>query len=307
MYNVSAELFGDAAPLDVLNDKWFLNLSDVDIPLEVQCLLQLGEGFGLPINKHNLDRTLIEFIKNIENNIIGRQKNLINFVRNNSVLIIDKFRNDFPKNDLNDKLLCDWVRTTKRFVKDHPEILISKADKGNVTVAQNKFEYISKMESMLSDKNTYKLITKDPTKKLTGELRNLLGRWKGKGVIDDLTYRRLRTTDGVIPRAYGVTKIHKQNYPLRIIVSSVNSPLYNLALFLHGIIADSIPETPSFIKNSYDLINKLKNVKLESDSVLVSLDVVSLFANIPIDLASDSVVVRWVLYLRKLRFRWTSF
>ena len=138
-------------------------------------MLQLGEGFGLPINKHNLDRTLIEFIKNIENNIVGRQKNLINFVRNNSVLIIDKFRNDFPKNDLNDKLLCDWVRTTKRFVKDHPEILISKADKGNVTVAQNKFEYISKMESMLSDKNTYKLITKDPTKKLAGELRNLVG------------------------------------------------------------------------------------------------------------------------------------
>ena len=202
---------------------------------------------------------------------------------------------------MNDKLLCDWVRTTKRFVKDHPEILISKADKGNVTVAQNKFEYISKMESMLSDKNTYKLITKDPTKKLTGELRNLLGRWKGKGVIDDLTYRRLRTTDGVIPRAYGVTKIHKQNHPLRVIVSSVNSPFYNLASFLHGIIADSLPETPSHIKNSYDLIKKLKNVKLESDSVLVSLDVVSLFTNIPIDLASDSVVVRWDAISKKTK------
>ena len=70
--------------------------------------------------------------------------------------------------------------------------------------------------------------------------------------------RRLRMTDGVIPRAYGLTKIHKQNYPLRIIVSSLNSSLYNLSLFLHNIIADSIPEMPSFIKNSYDLINKLK-------------------------------------------------
>ena len=61
-------------------------------------------------------------------------------------------------------------------------------------------------------------------------------------------------------------KIHKQNYPLRIIVSSINSPLYNLSLFLHNIINDSIPEAPSFIKNSTDLINKLKDVKLEPDS-----------------------------------------
>ncbi|EGI65082.1 Cytochrome P450 4C1 [Acromyrmex echinatior] len=39
----SAELFGDAAPLDSLNNKWFLNLSNIDIPIEVQYLLQLGE------------------------------------------------------------------------------------------------------------------------------------------------------------------------------------------------------------------------------------------------------------------------
>ena len=150
----------------------------------------MGKGFGIPINKQNFDRTLIKFIKNIENNIIGRLNNIINFVRNNSVSIMDKFRNDFPRTGSNDKLLFDWFRTTKLFVKDHPEILISKADKGNVTVAQNKLEYISKMELILSDKNTYELITKDPTKKLTGDLRNLLGRWKGKGLIDDLTYRR---------------------------------------------------------------------------------------------------------------------
>ena len=76
----------------------------------------------------------------------------------------------------------------------------------------------------------------------------------------------MRTTDEVIPRAYGLTKIHKQNYPLRIIVSSLNSPLYNLSLFLHNIIKDSILETLNCIKNSFDLINKFKNVKLVPDS-----------------------------------------
>ena len=64
------------------------------MPLEVQCLLQLGEGFGLPINKQNIDRTLIEFIKNVENNIIGRRNNIINFVRNNTVSILERFQNE---------------------------------------------------------------------------------------------------------------------------------------------------------------------------------------------------------------------
>ena len=48
------------------------------------------------------------------------------------------------------------------------------------------------------------MITKDPTKKLMSDLRNMLSRWKGKGFIDDLVYRRLRTTDGIIPRAHTV-------------------------------------------------------------------------------------------------------
>jgi len=66
-----------------------------------------------------------------------------------------------------------------------------------------------------------------------------------KGFIDDLAYRRLRMTDGIIPRAYGLTKIHKQNCHLRIIVSSINSSLYNLSLFLHNIINNFIPEAPN--------------------------------------------------------------
>ena len=156
-------------------------MNNIDILIGVQYLLQLGEGFGFPINKHNIDRTLIEFIKNIENNIIGRRNNIINFVRNNTVSILEKFQNDFPRTGSNNKLLFDCIKTTKIFVKNHPEVLISKADKANnVTVAKNKLDYISKMKLIFSDNNTYEMITKDSTKKFTSDLRNMLSRWKGK-------------------------------------------------------------------------------------------------------------------------------
>jgi len=51
---------------------------------------------------------------------------------------------------------------TKKFVKEHPEVFFIRTDKGNVTVALNKSQYIEKMGSMLSDKNTYE-IKRDPT------------------------------------------------------------------------------------------------------------------------------------------------
>jgi len=117
---------------------------------------------------------------------------------------------------------------TKTFTKEHPEIFFTKADKGNTTVILNKENYIIKMTDMLSDTHTYITIHHDPIKKLSQELRTLLTRWRNKKFIDIHTYRKLHTTDGLLPRAYGLSKIHKQGYPLRIIVSSIGSPLYSL-------------------------------------------------------------------------------
>ena len=143
------------------------------------------------------------------------------------------------------------MRITKRFINDHPNILITNADKGNVTVALNKDSYVSRMEEILSDTSTYALVDKDPSTKLTRDLRAFLVGWRRDQFIDELTYRRLLTSDGVTPRAYGLTKIHKEGYPLRVIVSCINSPLYNFSLFLHNIISDSIPKAPSYIKDSF--------------------------------------------------------
>ncbi|KAG5335552.1 GT2D2 protein, partial [Acromyrmex charruanus] len=101
------------------------------------------------------------------------------------------------------------------------------------------------MEEILSDTNTYAFVNKDPSKKLTRDLHTFLVRWKRDQFIDELTYRRLLTSDGVIPRAYGLIKIHKEDYSLRVIVSCINSPLYNFSLFLHNLISDviSIPKS----------------------------------------------------------------
>jgi len=74
-------------------------------------------------------------------------------------------------------------------------------------------------------------------------------------------------------------------------VSSLDSPLYKeaLATFLHKILIKNIPVTDSHLNNSFDLVQKLKDIQVDDDYILISLDAVSLFTNIFIDLAIESV------------------
>jgi len=62
----------------------------------------------------------------------------------------------------------------------------------------------------------------------------------------------------------------------RIIISSLDSPLYNLTTFLHKILIKNIPVTDSHLNNSFDLVQKLKDVQINDDYILISLDVISL-------------------------------
>jgi len=158
------------------------------------------------------------------------------------------------------KFISSLFSTTKSFTRAHPEIFFTKADKGNTTVIFNRDDYINKMTNILSDTHTYKIIHHNPIKKLSQDLRSLLTRWKNKQYIDLHIYRNLLTTDVLLPRAYGLPKIHKQSYPLCIIISSIGSPLYTLSNFLHNIIKSSIPTPHSFIKNSYYFVNKLSKI-----------------------------------------------
>jgi len=185
-------------------------------------------------------------------------------------------------------------RITKKFRKENPNIIFTRADKGNVTVALDRGDYIQKMEEAFKDKNTYTQVKRNPIKNLERNLNSIIKRWN-KGHISKKTYLSLFSSYSNLPMAYGLPKIHKENIPFRIIISSVNTALYPIAKFIHKIFMDSLIFDNSHVSNSFELMKSFSNKKLNTSEVLISLDVIALFTNIPPDLAMDNITKRWEL------------
>ena len=131
---------------------------------------------------------------------------------------------------------------------------------------------MKKMETLLSDHQTYQLVHKPPFAKIQRELNHKLLDLNKKGKIDDSTYYKLRSTDAIPPAIRGSIKHHKAGHPLRPIVSCIGSALYNTSKFLTDIL------TPIQNLNGYSVSNSM-----------VSFDVVSLFTAIPVDKACDYI------------------
>ena len=78
-------------------------------------------------------------------------------------------------------------------------------------------------------------------------------------------------------------------------VSSINSPTIYLAKFLNNILTKVLPKPLSSIKNSQNLIDILSNVAFPENHIMLSLDVTSLFTNVPTELVLKGIDKRWPL------------
>ena len=108
-------------------------------------------------------------------------------------------------------------------------------------------------------------------------------------LLDDRTKKRLTPRYPIIPRIYGLPKIHKHGVPLRPIVNTIGSPTYDLAKYLAGILKPLVGNTSSFIKDSSTFVKMIGNLTLEPEDIMVSFDAVFLFTKIPIDDAMDAI------------------
>jgi hypothetical protein len=84
-------------------------------------------------------------------------------------------------------------------------------------------------------------------------------------------------------KIYGLPKIHKPGNKLRFIVSNINVPSHKVAKFL----VDEFSKLKQFddfsIKNSFELVEKLRNEKLNQNEILLSFDITAYFPSVPVN------------------------
>ena len=110
------------------------------------------------------------------------------------------------------------------------------------------------------------------------------------------TIHRLRSTDAVCPRIYGLPKVHKDGVPLRPIVSFVNSATYSLSKYLCNLLSPLLKCSDVDVASSYDFVRFVQTVKWRPGDVMISCDVQSLFTCVPVDLAVSVVEERLNMY-----------
>lgn len=275
----------------IFNEEWFINNTNVEFDIEMKWLLSLGSKFAIPVNKHNfapipLIADMEQWIQNIDDETEkeATRTKIANQVYN--------FKKNL-KNTEKEKYIISIYEKTRSFLEKYKnEILVTNADKGNKTVIMYISDYKRKMNELLADKKTYKHIKEDPTEKLQRANNNIITKLQKQNIITKYEKIKMISHTSAAPELYGLPKIHKEHIPLRPISSSRKVPCYELAKHIGKILKSLI--SPIYnIKNSMDLKNKLQDIKLDDDDILVSFDVVSLFTNIPIYLAIKNILDKW--------------
>ena len=160
-------------------------------------------------------------------------------------------------------------------MKNENNLVIQKADKGNIIVILDKDSYLKSVETLLKDSSKFKNIPIAPNKDLKNE-------------ISKETYNKLRPIGSKPGTLYRSAKVHKPLInglpPFRSILSAIGTPTYKLAKFLLPVLSD-ITQYKFTVTDSFTFVDEI--LTQNSDLYMASFDVNALFNNIPLDETTD--------------------
>lgn len=86
------------------------------------------------------------------------------------------------------------------------------------------------------------------------------------------------------PKLKALPKIHKDAIPIRPIVNYRSAPAYMLSKCLHNLLKNNIKlKDNRSLENSWQLVDIINNYNLGKDSSMLSLDIVNMYTNMPLD------------------------
>ena len=264
-------------------ERYVHNFSSLQLDKTLLEVLSLGPKFCIPRRKisqlelevqfENLYDQLSELTPSSERNLEQMKSTLVNCCY--------QYLNHKPS--VKQLLKKEHFDALKRLHNDD-QILVSKPDKGAGIVLMNRADYNHKMNTILSDQTKFIKMQKerDKTAVIEKAISKVLRSMKQAGYIDAVTFARLHPTGSVIPRMYGLPKVHKPGLPLRPILDMSNSPYHPMAKWLAEILEPIRRELAVHsVTDTFQFVNKINDLRI-NDHYMFSLDVESLFTNVPL-------------------------
>ena len=252
----------------------FINLSTYELSKEEREFLNLGLNCHIQPKYNRVNKQV---------NIEILYQNLLDLKSKKQIDIkpelADRLRSEGTKhrNPIHNSILSNSLKAAAKTLRNNNDIVIRRADKSAIYVIMNRSEYISKVNDILKDTSKFKQISKNPIDQLKQDVNQLIE--TQNAVIDDIKLPKI-IGDFQPGYIFGNVKIHKEGNPLRPIISQIPTPTYNLAKTLNKIISPFIPNQFT-VKSSNDFLDLLKSSNCSG--IIGSLDVESLFTNVPID------------------------
>ena len=146
----------------------------------------------------------------------------------------------------------------------------------------------------LSDENTYLSLDRDHTAEVTKFVKDTLQDLKKAGLLSPkMTNFCMPPTNVRTAIIYFLKKIHKNPMDIRTIVSMVNSATANLAEFLDIYLQPIMKQPQAYLKITTQFINEILEIPVEQNTWLVTVDVKSLYTNIPNDEGIQACYEAW--------------
>ncbi|XP_064621108.1 uncharacterized protein LOC135483965 [Lineus longissimus] len=170
-------------------------------------------------------------------------------------------------------------------LKAMPQIVIKPADKGSAVVIMNRQDYISEAERQLSNRTHYRPTTENLTDSHAANVTSFLKDMLQTGEITQKMFDYLAPVEPKTPEFYLLPKIHKGVLPPpgRPIMSANDCPTERISQLADHFLQPLVKTTKSYIKDTTHFLQTITALgEIPAGTLLVTLDVTSLYTNIPI-------------------------
>jgi hypothetical protein len=146
----------------------------------------------------------------------------------------------------------------------------------------NTVDYIREAERQLSNTKAYKKLDEDPTVQYCKAIQVIIDQMLSLNIIDAKCHKYLTPVNPKPGRFYLLPKIHKAGVPGRPICSSNGHPTENISRFVDAHIRKFMAKNASYVRDTQHFIQKINAMgPLPEGSIIATLDVTSLYTNIP--------------------------